>query len=219
MTFSGVILGMHLNTLSPPSLVAPFSSFFQVPGRSMRGLGLGLGWAGKVRCGLPARGFSLGPPKAFDFSFSAQEVSSGPSTLPRASSMPPRPLTAALALLTSHLPALSPSTPPPPAAHRMTSPDEDRLRDAKITLIVLLGFPTFAFSCAPWCLKRIFKRQVLDWINVITAFSAVRAPPWRASALTGPAPSPTHPHRPAPRPPPRAPAGHHLWRHAAAHGP
>ncbi len=55
----------------------------------------------------------------------------------------------------------------------MTS-DEDRLRDAKIALITLLGFLTFACSCVPWCLKRMFKRQTLDWMNITTAFAAVR---------------------------------------------
>jgi hypothetical protein len=54
------------------------------------------------------------------------------------------------------------------------SPDEERLRDAKITLICLLGILTFACSCVPWCMKRVFKRQSLDWLNITTAFAAVR---------------------------------------------
>ena len=60
------------------------------------------------------------------------------------------------------------------------TPDEERLRDAKIALICLLGFFTFVCSCVPWCMKRAFKRQSLDWINITTAFAAVREPAARA---------------------------------------
>ena len=52
--------------------------------------------------------------------------------------------------------------------------DEERLHDAKICLIVLLGFFTFAASTVPWCLKRLFKRAPLDALNVTTALAAVR---------------------------------------------
>jgi hypothetical protein len=52
--------------------------------------------------------------------------------------------------------------------------DSNVLRDAKISLIVLVGVFTFAASVVPWCLKRVFKRAPLDALNVCTAFAAVR---------------------------------------------
>ena len=81
------------------------------------------------------------------------------------------------------------------------SPDEERLRDAKIALITLLGLFTFACSCVPWCLKRVFKRQSLDWLNVTTAFAAVResAGALRSAQARAPSRPPPPPLAPAPR--------------------
>ena len=69
-----------------------------------------------------------------------------------------------------------------------------RLRDAKISLIVLLGLFTFAASLVPWIAKRLFKRAPLDALNVVTAFAAVRGaipyPPYPREPFFNPLPSP-----------------------------
>ena len=52
------------------------------------------------------------------------------------------------------------------------SADADTLRNAKASLIALVGLLTFAASLAPWYLKRVFRRSSLDVMNLLSALSA-----------------------------------------------
>ena len=52
------------------------------------------------------------------------------------------------------------------------SADADTLRNAKASLIALVGLLTFAASLAPWYLQRVFRRSSLDVMNLLSALSA-----------------------------------------------
>ena len=46
------------------------------------------------------------------------------------------------------------------------------LRDAKISLMVLIGLLTLASSLAPWLLHSVFRQHALDRLNLLSAFAA-----------------------------------------------
>jgi hypothetical protein len=50
--------------------------------------------------------------------------------------------------------------------------DAATLRNAKASLIALVGLLTFAASLAPWYLQRVFRRSSLDVMNLLSALSA-----------------------------------------------
>jgi hypothetical protein len=54
----------------------------------------------------------------------------------------------------------------------MSNADAVTLRNAKASLIALVGLLTFASSLAPWCLQRVFRRSSLDVMNLLSALSA-----------------------------------------------
>lgn len=51
-------------------------------------------------------------------------------------------------------------------------PDAERLRTAKLVLLAVVGFFTFACSLAPWLLSRLFHARSVDLINLLSALSA-----------------------------------------------